>query len=181
MLPVIPWAAGLVSLGLVLSVVWTRWSFRRRVWLSEPQRLLAVHSPPAVVLNLALLLSVVAAIAGLRSANAWHVPLAVWIAAFGAFGAAHLQWQAWRGVVGLCVLMAMFVCLGEAWTWGVGSYGPVIGAVLGLLLLRWLARFWEQQLDEGQAWTTAGRLIPLCRSVSLAMLGFVIGLVLRVL
>jgi hypothetical protein len=33
------------------------------------------------------------------------------------------------------------------------------------LWLTWLARFWEQQLLEGRAWTTAGRLIPMARAV----------------
>jgi hypothetical protein len=47
-------------------------------------------------------------------------------------------------------------------------------ALLGLGIMtsfwHWLARVWEQQLDAGRAWTTAGRLIHPCRR-----LGFLLG------
>lgn len=47
-------------------------------------------------------------------------------------------------------------------------------ALLGLGIMtafwHWLARVWDQQLDGGQAWTTAGRLIRCCRR-----LGFLLG------
>jgi hypothetical protein len=44
------------------------------------------------------------------------------------------------------------------------------GALFGLALaggyLLWLARFWDQQLLDGSAWTTAGRLIPAARRLA---------------
>ena len=172
----ITWGTALLSLAVVLSQVWSRWHFRRQVWLTEPERLLEPHTPAAVLMNFAVLLSIAAAITALCSPARWHLPLAVWMAAFGAFGAAHLCWHPLRGAVGVGVLMVMFIKLGDAWLWSSGYLGEFLGALLGLGLARWLARFWEQQLDQGQPWTTAGRLIPVCRRISLVMLVVVLVL-----
>jgi len=39
----------------------------------------------------------------------------------------------------------------------------LFGLALMILWWRWLARFWRQQLLDGQAWTTTGRMIPYAR------------------
>lgn len=57
-----------------------------------------------------------------------------------------------------------------------GSYYTAIFGriIIGLAIMtwfwHWLARVWEQQLDNGQPWTTAGRLIRVARRV-----GFIIA------
>ena len=43
--------------------------------------------------------------------------------------------------------------------------GVVIGLAGASLLWFWLGRLWRQQLRDGRAWTTAGRLIPLTERV----------------
>lgn len=171
------WLMALLSLGLVLACVWRRWSFRRKVWLSEPERLLEALTPAQWVVDLAVLFSIAAAASALLAEPRWHLPFAVWFASFGAFGAAHLRWNPLRGAVGVSVLMVTFITLGESWIWS-GYAGQLIGAVLGLGLARWLARFWDQQLDDGRAWTTAGFMIPVSRRVALAMLPVILVLAL---
>lgn len=46
----------------------------------------------------------------------------------------------------------------------------VVGLAISTLFWHWLVKVWDQQLDHGQAWTTAGRLIPSARRV-----GFLAG------
>ncbi|MBP7935292.1 MAG: hypothetical protein KA354_11650 [Phycisphaerae bacterium] len=46
----------------------------------------------------------------------------------------------------------------------------VVGLAISTAFWHWLARVWDQQLDHGRAWTTAGRLIPSARRV-----GFLAG------
>jgi hypothetical protein len=46
----------------------------------------------------------------------------------------------------------------------------VIGLAVMILFWHWLANVWDQQLDGGRAWTTAGRFIPATRRV-----GYMLG------
>ena len=46
-----------------------------------------------------------------------------------------------------------------------GAHGGVVGLTCASVVWFWLASFWRQQLRDGRAWTTAGRLIPLAERV----------------
>jgi len=53
----------------------------------------------------------------------------------------------------------------------------IIALALSCWFWVWLARVWRQQLDGGQPWTTAGRLVPVCEAFSFfaACIGLVLA------
>ena len=60
-----------------------------------------------------------------------------------------------------------------AW-FGATTIGPLIGWILAAGWMLWLAKFWDQQLDDGRAWTTTGALIPMARGAALFFGGAVL-------
>lgn len=58
-----------------------------------------------------------------------------------------------------------------SWLWFANVFnGLVIGLAMAVAFWHWLAGVWDQQLDDGRAWTTAGRLVRNARRV-----GFLCG------
>jgi hypothetical protein len=76
------------------------------------------------------------------------------------------------GVVAICMIGISGPRIGESSEQFAEIFNRV---VLGLAIMtgfwHWLAGVWDQQLDQGQAWTTAGRMIRTARRV-----GFLIGI-----
>jgi hypothetical protein len=58
----------------------------------------------------------------------------------------------------------------------------IIGFAFAVLSCGWMSLVWRQQLDNGIAWTTAGRLIPATRQVAffLGVIGLLIGVLMAV-
>lgn len=58
----------------------------------------------------------------------------------------------------------------------------LIGIALAVLIYGWMSIVWRQQLDDGVAWTTAGRLIPATRQVAffLGVIALLIGLLMAI-
>ena len=104
---------------------------------------------------------------GLLASDQPLVPLAVFVACLAAFTIGHQQRNDGAGEVGLVLVGLGIILACRAWlpatrlNWLLGTSGA------GFYLL-WLARFWHQQLHEGRAWTTAGRLIRPARSLGYA-------------
>lgn len=106
------------------------------------------------------------------------------ISAFAAGGAALAltgrRWDENLADVGLGLITVGIVSLCLTWVPAPlrpsGAYFAtvfqvaVVGLAMSTLFWHWLAKVWDQQLDHGQAWTTAGRLIPSARRV-----GFLAG------
>ncbi len=150
----------LVALGLVLA------HRRRRMacWLDQPQRLVALQqrSSPvwAVLVAVAFVACAGAAMFHLHAA----LPPAVLLAAFACLVAGHVCRWSWASGLGM-VFVGQAVTSGVLSWWDAGWLGGVIGLGLSSLYLLWLGRFWRQQLRDGAAWTTTGRMIPIVRRV----------------
>lgn len=96
--------------------------------------------------------------------------VSAWSAGIGCLLIAHLGWSASIGEVGLglatlgvCCISTLFLperpsALTERYP--VVFTGLVVGFSTSAALWTWLVGVWLQQLDDGAAWTTAGRMIP---------------------
>ena len=174
------WAWGL--LGGLLVWVWRGWCIQERAWpgdlgsLVQAGRAWPGLEPTATAIGFALL-----------PLGLWHAfstgadghqvaRLTTWDMAAGALALSiYVGWHWSRTVAELSLSL---------WTVSLAALGattaqeivagrtpierlPVVhtGALAGLtaatLLWSWLGRVWRQQLRDGRAWTTAGRLIPL--------------------
>jgi hypothetical protein len=88
---------------------------------------------------------------------------------------AHRSWNENLADTGLAlitlgIVALILIPLGRRTWWTPDAWAGVYNQVLiGLAVMTafwyWLADVWEQQLDHGRAWTTAGRLIPITRRI----------------
>lgn len=156
---------GLLSLAAVVCTVLADWWRRRRRWLEDPQRL--VRSLPAhgVLFGGLVRVSVLVGLAGLLQREAASTPSAVAMAALTCLTVGHVRGWLVVSEIGLVLVGEAIVTASLAWL-RPGWSGALLGLGLASGYLLWLARFWDQQLNAGQAWTTAGRLIPVARRLS---------------
>jgi hypothetical protein len=169
-------ACGLIALLLPLSLVFRHWQHRRRVWFDSPERLLDPPPRPPLYFALSLLLAGLIGVSAMLLPDLRQAPLALVLAAAGAFTVVHLTAWTLAGYVALGALGLALVTAGAAWLVPHAT-GAVLGTAIAGVLFLWLAGFWSQQLAEGTAWTTAGRLIPVCRSLAHVAAGLVLVLV----
>jgi len=174
-------AVAAAALIAVLAVILWGWWRRRAIWWGAPQR--PLDSPPARP-AFGLIVSAVCALVGpvglaLRASPL--TPISLILAAFAALVAGHVRMAPRGGELGMVLVAAAVACVFPAWGWP-GAYGLLCGTALAGGHMLWLARFWDQQLLEGAAWTTAGRLIPVARTnaqlAALIALSLAAGLVL---
>ena len=148
--------------------IWQHWRYRRGAWKTEPLRL--IEQPPAHAGLMGLVLAICAAVGvgSLLAPGAVLAPLALALASLAAFTAAH-----WSGRSGLAGELGLTL-LGGAVILAIATWLPnadtnlLLGGALTAGYLLWLAWFWHQQLHEGTAWTTAGRLIEPARRLAYA-------------
>jgi len=154
-------AVALLCLLVVIVTILLDWQRRRR-WLREPERL--TEPPPARNVRSAVLVGVclLLGLGGLLFRESWFAPTAVWLAALACLVIGHLRTWRFAGEMGLVLVALGIVSASMAWL-APGWSGALFGLGLAGGYLLWLARFWNQQLNAGQAWTTAGRLIPASR------------------
>jgi len=108
-------------------------------------------------------------------------PLTVGCAALAAgclLRLAHRRWNEYLAELGMA-LATLAVCAAVVLAAPLGEHGParfpkMLNALLAGLacmtfIWHWLAVVWDQQLLDGQAWTTAGRMIPAAKRVGLAV------------
>ena len=74
------------------------------------------------------------------------------------------------GLVSIGIASLPLVVLGSSevptWLWFANLFNAlVVGLAVATALWHWLAGVWDQQLDDGRPWTTAGRLIRNARRV----------------
>ena len=150
---------GIVGLLGALVPVWRHWRYRRRVWQTEPERLLDLPAKHPFWLGAVQLLCVLVGLGVLLMPRMILGPAAVFLAALATLTAAHRQQSNKGGELGLALVGEGMILAAERWLPTFG-HNALLGCGLAGVYLLWLSRFWQQQLHEGQAWTTAGRLIP---------------------
>lgn len=157
----------LASLALGLGPSLAHWRLRRRVWLSEPERLL--EPPPATpgcnLLSVAAALGA-AVLAPLVSPSTVAL-VALFVALIAVFVVTHRSWSRLTACVALVLVAEWTVLAAGTWLPGFGL-NAAFGVALAGVYFAWLARFWRQQLLHGRAWTTTGRLIPFAGAAAAA-------------
>lgn len=178
-------ASGAFALIVFLQgVLWRR--KRSRAWPDRLDDLLKEFDPWTPVrvagsfLGIALLALGVARIGNgftLFSALAAGVSLLV---------LAHRRWSAGTACLG-AALVSLALCSGvviaghqivRAGNWNDPiQWACALGGLAAMVFLwDWLAQFWHQQLHDGQAWTTAGRMIAPARWLALALAVAALGI-----
>ncbi len=161
-------AAGVAALVAALVPLLGRWWHRRRLWRTAPHELVVPPPDYRVFWTAVLIVAALVGAGGLLVAESWPTPLAVFAAALAAFIAGHRRQSIPAGELGLVLVGAGIVFMAMAWL-PAAPLNPLLGSAVAGGYLLWLARFWHQQLHEGQAWTTAGRLIPAARRLAFAV------------
>jgi len=153
------------ALALVLAVVLSDWWVRRRVWLSEPHRLTEPRPARNAIHAVTVAACVLVGVAGIARPDAWTTTIALLIAAIACMTTGHIRRWSAASAVGLALLAggvaSLFVNCG--WT---GRLGSMFAVAVASGYMLWLARFWQQQLRDGLAWTTTGRMISAARWLS---------------
>lgn len=162
------WSAGTVAVwSAVESLTFRR--RRARAWPYHLERLLETPrgwpglDESAAIMGLAvLLLSII------HIVSAWSA-LSVLVAGIAILALAGRRWNANLGDLGLGLFSVGIVSLPLQWPLGEDLTSnqrfaeifnrALLGLAFATFFWHWLARFWDQQLDHGRAWTTAGRLL----------------------
>lgn len=173
-----PFLALLFSAGALAAVCGEglyRRNHRQSVWIMAPEKLL---SNPAGV----YVLATIGGLAGLAAAVAWlpimqqsgWSPVGLAFAGLAILGWGHFFSAAAIGFAGLLAVGAALAAIPPAW-FGATAIGPIIGWILAAGWMLWLAKFWDQQLDESRAWTTTGALIPMARGAAVVFAAALLG------
>ncbi|MBU0639964.1 MAG: hypothetical protein KKB50_13935 [Planctomycetes bacterium] len=157
--------AGAAALLAVVGTTLLDWRLRRRIWLEEPQRL--TEPPPAHRgwYGVVLAVCVIAGLGGWLACPAAITPFGTVLAALAALTIYHRRGAGPGGEVGVLLLAETIVMAARSWL-PAGGMSILLGCGVAALYLLWLAHFWQQQLLEGQPWTTSGRLIPTVRRIA---------------
>ena len=161
-----PLLAGLGFAAALRDVLVER-RHRRRVWLADPRRLL--ERPPASPrLHRAVLASAwaVGILAAAQPAPGVSGASLI-IAAIGCGTLFHRSAILRSGDLAMLLCAEALILSAAEWT-GSPLIGGILGGTLVALAFALLAAFWRTQLDDGVAWTTAGRLLPAVRRTALA-------------
>ncbi len=175
--------AGVAALAWAQGAVYHR--RRRRSW-PDGLAVLTADLPRWPGLRPAAgVIGLLALVLAFCTAGSFPPILATFVAAVTCLGLAHRRWSTVLAVLGLLLLTtAAFLVLPAVLAWRIGQFpqGTAAAGLVGLAfatwLWQWLAVVWRQQLDNGRAWTTAGRLIPAARAVggATAVAGAVLAL-----
>lgn len=160
---------GGLCLAGVLTITLDDWRQRRRIWLRDPSRSPEYFRPPLWLYCGIVAVCLFVGAGGILFREHPSAAFALWFAALAAFIVGHVLGCRHCGAIGLILTGAGVVAACSAWLADDGL-GAMIGIILAGGYLLWLARFWHQQLDDGRAWTTAGRLIPSARNLGYATL-----------
>lgn len=171
-----PIIAGL-GLEAALRDVLVERRHRRRAWLTDPRRLL---ERPAASPLLRRAVPASGWAVGILAA-AQPAPgvsgVSLIIAAMGCGTLFHRRAIPRSGDLAMLLCAEALILSATEWT-GSLLAGGVLGGTLVALAFALLAAFWRTQLDDGIAWTTAGRLLPAVRRTALAGAALAFGLAL---
>jgi len=162
-------AAAVIVLVVVTSIL-SDWRCRSRTAWEDPRRLVEPLPSHRRLYGLVLAGCALIALGGLLLWSSVATPAAIGLAAISAATVGH-RWRSNAvGEFALTLAATTAFTAGTAWL-PARTLGPLIGCTLAGLWMLWLARFWHQQLNDGQPWTTAGRLIPAARHLGYALAG----------
>jgi hypothetical protein len=163
----------LLSLVVTAFVVVTGLARRRRRLRAWPDALHILAEPPgdgpALRYGIGVLSAVILLAGCAQIVLPWTAPAAI-LAGTSALVLARREWNENLADVGLALITLgvtslVVICFPALPTWWTAlAWAEVFNRILlGLTIMAglwyWLAGVWRQQLDKGQAWTTAGRLI----------------------
>lgn len=163
-------AVALAALAVVLLTTFAHWRWRARVAVVEPARL---ADPPPQRRRRYFGVVLLACVAG--AGSCWTVthpltPVTFALAALAVAGVGHHWRSNTIGALSLALAGGCAATVPTAW-WPGPAMGEMLGWALSGAWLLWLAKFWEQQLHDGNPWTTAGRLVPIARQVGGVIVG----------
>ncbi len=167
---------------LVLFVALEGWLERRRRRTAWPDQLENLVAPaptwPGFGTSVGLV-GVLCMVLGCVFITSPLVPFAAMLAGGSMLAMAHRRWNenladSGLGLITLSIASLLMIHLPQPAQAADYFAGVFNRALLGLAIMtafwHWLAGVWVQQLDQGKAWTTAGRLIRPCRRV-----GFIVA------
>ncbi len=154
--------AGALTLAVAVGTVLADWRRRVHLWRTDPARLVELPRRPRRLHRLVAAACVLVGFAAINLAREPCTPIAVLLAAYACLTVGHRECSNAIGRAGLVLVGVGITCAAVAWLPS-SPANPTLGAALAALLLLWLARFWQQQLNSGRPWTTTGRLIPEAR------------------
>ncbi len=166
----LPFALGAVALALVLWAVLRDWRHRARIWHADPARLVDPPPPHRTSSRLAVAFSVLTTATALLRPDAVLTPIGLALAAYACLGVGHRRRSNALGAAGLAMGSAAVLTVPIAWLPS-SPANAMLGAALAGMHMLWLARFWQQQLDDGRPWTTTGRLISAARRLGQMAVG----------
>ena len=162
--PVVKLATSGAALAVAIAASLAGWWRRRSVWLTNPEALLAPAGRGWTTVLVVLALSAASIVAAAVGHGGFGPPVAAVLAGLACLTAGHLCSALWLAEFGLFAVAASIPLAGRPF----GAAGMFIGLAIAGAWGLWLARFWAQQLLDGQPWTTAGRLIPAARRLAVA-------------
>ncbi|HPM24832.1 MAG TPA: hypothetical protein PLP66_13065 [Phycisphaerae bacterium] len=161
---------GAACLIVVVAALLRDWQRRVRIWQTNPEQL--TNPPPARrrLYSVVLAACAVVGAVALLVPDAVVTPIGLALAAYAALTIGH-RWRSNAvGEFGLVLVGGMVLAVVQAWL-PAAPANTLLGWALAGVYLLWLARFWEQQLNAGQPWTTTGRLVPAARRLGYAAVG----------
>lgn len=160
-------------------VVGTGWAYRLRRQRAWPDALYLLSQPPLDWPGFRYSVGILAALILLLGCSQlllpWTGPAAI-LAGGAVLTLTHRRWNENLADVGIAlitlgVVALVMMCFPQlpAW-WTADAWAEVVNRILlGLAIMAglwyWLGAFWRQQLDDGEPWTTTGRLIRTVRRV----------------
>ncbi len=167
---------GACAATLLMTVLagWMTQRRRARAWPDNLEHLTEPATPWPGFHSSAAIVGVAVLCLGCVHVIVPWTPVAAAMAGGSLLALAHRRWNEVLAdaAFGLITLAVVSACMfGMSWpVWTTTGYASIFNrAVLGFAVMtifwHWLAAVWEQQLDEGRPWTTAGRLIRVARRV----------------
>lgn len=161
-LPAALLAVAAAALATVVATILHHWRRRVRSACSDPAALLERPPKHALLYGVVIVLGVLVGVAAVLLAGAALASIATMLAGLTVMAVGHRRCSNRVGELGLGLTAGGVIMVAGGWSGG-GWTAFVLGWALAGAWLLWLARFWQQQLHDGQPWTTAGRLIPAAR------------------
>ena len=160
-------AWSVIALVATLTILIIDWRRRRRAWLDDNTSTPKSVPPGSDLFGPVAAISIVVGVVALGRAETLITALSLVMLAMTCLVIGHTRLWLWAGEAGLALLGLGVAVAVAAWT-APGWAGALLGITIAGGYLLWLARFWDQQLDNGRAWTTTGRLIPAARRLGAA-------------
>lgn len=176
-----PWFGAWLTLGALLSLasllvpVLSHRRMRMIASVEAPEKLLTPHPTQSTWYAFSLILATLVAIAAALPRESSLRPIALFITTLVVSSIGHISRRSWIDFLGLGFACWLMVSIAVDWL-PLGGASGLFGVGAAGFLMFWFSRFWQQQLLDGQAWTTTGRLVSKSALVAHAMTLVALGL-----